>query len=73
MSNIKRVTIELSNPMADRVREALAAGAFSTTQEAIHRAARRWSAASQRRPPVIEAPGIAEGEPAAPQIAHHSR
>jgi Arc/MetJ-type ribon-helix-helix transcriptional regulator len=69
MSNIKRVTIVLSDPMVDRIHEALAAGAFTTTHETIHRAARRWSTAPER--PAIEAPSIAADQAASPAL-HHS-
>jgi len=69
MSNIKRVTIVLSDPMVDRIREALAAGAFTASQETIHRAARRWSAARER--PAIEAPSIAADQ-AGSSALHHS-
>jgi Arc/MetJ-type ribon-helix-helix transcriptional regulator len=66
MSNIKRVTIVLSDPMVDRIREALAAGAFTISHETIQRAARRWSAARER--PAIEAPSIAADQSAAPAL-----
>ena len=69
MSNIKRVTIVLSDPMVERIREALAAGAFTASHDTIHRAARRWSAAHER--PAIEAPSIAADQSAAPAL-HHS-
>ena len=71
MSNIKRVTIVLSDPMAERLREALAAGAFTATHETIHRAARLWSTAPER--PSIEAPSIAVDQAAAVSAFHHSR
>jgi hypothetical protein len=73
MSKIKRVTIALSNPMTESVRAALETGAFSTTHETIHRAARQWSAAPERHPPVIEAPGIAGDAPAGSRTFHYSK
>jgi hypothetical protein len=73
MSNITRVTIVLSNSMVDCVRQALAAGAFTATHEAIHCAARRWSAAPQRHPPGVAAPSIAADQAIAPQAVHHTR
>jgi hypothetical protein len=69
MSNIKRVTIVLSDPMVDRIREALAAGVFTVTHETIQRAARRWSAAPGR--PAIQAPSIAADQAGSPAL-HHS-
>ena len=69
MSNIKRVTIVLSDPMVDRIREALAAGAFTASHDTIHRGARRWSAAHER--PAIEAPSIAADQAGSPAL-HHS-
>jgi len=68
MSNIERVTIVLSSPMIDRIRAALAAGAFSTPRETIHRAARQWCAAPERRRPIIDAPSIAGDAPAVSRI-----
>ena len=77
MSNIDRVTIVLSDPMKNCVTAAIACGAFVTSNAAFRRAALMWGAAPERRPPAIEAPGIADDERGGhiqdSQVLHHSR
>jgi hypothetical protein len=59
MSNIKRVTIVISEPMMDSVRTAVERGAFITTNDAFRGAAQMWCVAPERRPHTIDAPSIA--------------
>ena len=44
MAMSERVTVALSEPMVDLLREAVAAGEYATTSDAIRDALRLWSA-----------------------------
>jgi len=43
MANIERMTVVFPEPMAARIREAVEAGEYATTSEAVRDAVRLWS------------------------------
>jgi len=55
MANIERMTVVFPEPMAARIREAVEAGEYATTSEAVRDAVRLWSSRRDLRERDVEA------------------
>jgi antitoxin ParD1/3/4 len=68
MANIERMTVVFPEPMAARIRQAVKAGEYATTSEAVRDAVRLWSNRRDLRERDFEALGQAfdEGKASGP-------
>lgn len=55
MANIERMTVVFPEPMAARIRQAVEAGEYATTSEAVRDAVRLWSSRRELRERDAEA------------------
>jgi len=55
MSNVERMTIVFPEPMATKIRAAVAAGEYASTSEVVREAVRLWSGQRRLREEEIEA------------------
>lgn len=54
MANIERMTVVFPEPMAERIRAAVAAGEYASTSEAVRDAVRLWSGRREMRELEVE-------------------